>query len=369
MHILFLVKTSQGARWAIELIKEVKRVEPSYTFSVVLPVGGKFTDEYFIHCRNVYNLSFDLNIDLIKNGIKLKEFVKLDKPDIIHSWFTQTTLYARLFLRDLKIPRLFQVVGPLHLESFSFKWMDILSAQSNDFWIGTSKYILHKYSNTIDENKLFLNYPLVDTNVIAPNEKSRNLRKEFSIPDNHKIIGTASYFYPPKWYQKEGVKGHEYLLSAFQNLLKKRQDVSLIISGKTFGTDLRYEKKIHQMAKEISDQIYFTGGYNHVNEVIYNFDLFVYLSTNENMGGVFESLLHQIPTISSNRGALPELVQHGVTGFVVDLNNLNEITDTMLLALDHNNSDVIAQGFEKVKHIFDPTTIVAQAIHIYNSVL
>ena len=83
--------------------------------------------------------------------MELRKIVKNENPDIIHSWFTQTTLYARFFLRDIKIPRLFQVVGPLHLENKLFKFFDIYSAQKNDYWIATSNYIFNKYKSAVEQ--------------------------------------------------------------------------------------------------------------------------------------------------------------------------------------------------------------------------
>ena len=41
MHILHLIKTSEGATWAINQIKEIKRNFPEITFSVIIPDGVK----------------------------------------------------------------------------------------------------------------------------------------------------------------------------------------------------------------------------------------------------------------------------------------------------------------------------------------
>ncbi len=373
MHILHLIKTSEGATWAINQIKEIKCRFPEITFSVIIPDGGKHIKEYFEVCRNVYLFEYRINHTILKKGFEFRKIVLKDNPDIIHSWFTQTTLYARLFLRDIKIPRLFQVVGPLHLENNIFKFFDIKSAQKNDYWIATSKYILNKYrTSKAGEDQLFLNYAYIEI-VRLLREKETveiiNFRNKYDIPENYKIIGTASYIYPPKFYDKTGIKGHEQLLEVFREILKVRKDVVLVIAGKTFGGNVDYENILKQKALAIDkDRILFTGGYKNVYSVIANFDVFVYLSKSENLGGVYESLLFEVPTVSSNRGALPELVLDNETGYNVTLSNNIIIKEKIMEMLSSDNEVFKKNGKERVQQLFDNDTLINKAHAIYMEV-
>lgn len=374
MKILHLIKTSEGATWAVRLLEEIHKRYEDVSFSVVIPKGGKHFYEYSSFCKNVYEFSYSMDVNLLNSGKEFKQIILNDNPDIIHSWFTQTTLYARLFLRDIKIPRIFQVVGPAHLENTIFRMGDIKSAQKNDYWIATSKYIYNKYKNAnIPEENLFLNYAFIDFEKILKAKdqiEPRNFINEFDLKANTKIIGTASYIYPPKFYEKSGVKGHEYLLEAFRLLLKERNDIVLIISGKTFGNDRAYENELRELAKKISpDKIFFTGGFNHIYEVINNFDVFVYLSKSENLGGVYESLLFEIPTISSNRGALPELVLNNETGFNVDPTNYEELVKKINILLDNDLPMNRKRGKDLVMEIFNKDVIIDKTFKIYEKVL
>jgi len=132
MHVLHLIKTSNGAGWAISLMEAMKKKYSDISFSVALPLGGKYTNRYYEICRNVYDFSYPLNAGILHRGKKLQKIIEEDKPDIIHSWFTQTTFYERLFLRKYKIPTIFEVVGPLHLENKLFKWGDVKSASTHN---------------------------------------------------------------------------------------------------------------------------------------------------------------------------------------------------------------------------------------------
>jgi glycosyltransferase involved in cell wall biosynthesis len=374
LKILHLIKTSEGATWAVRLLKEIHKRYEDVSFSVVIPKGGKHFYEYTRFCKNVYEFSYSIDENLFSSGKKFKQIIQNDNPDIIHSWFTQTTLYARLFLRDIKIPRIFQVVGPAHLENTLFRLGDLKSAQNSDYWIATSKYIYNKYKNAgISESKLFLNYAFIDIENILESKdqiQPRNFRKEFNLKTNTKIIGTASYIYPPKFYEKGGIKGHEYLLEAYRLLLEERDDIVLVIAGKTFGNDRSYENKLKELAQKISpSKIFFTGGFNHIYEVIHNFDVFVYLSKSENLGGVYESLLFEIPTISSNRGALPELVINNETGFNVDPTNYKELVKKIDLLLDNDLPMYRKRGKELVLETFNKNYIIDKTYKLYKNII
>lgn len=373
MHILHLIKTSEGAAWALNLIKELRKSFPILSFSVAIPLGGKYTPEYKLICRNVYEFDYQVNSSIVVRGIKLQRIVENDNPNIIHSWFAQTTLYTRLFLRNYDIPKIFQVVGPLHLENNIFKWGDIKSASKYDYWIATSKYIYEKYKlQNVDEKKLFLNYAYIDAIKLLEDKKQiepLDLKQKLKIPIHYKIIGTASYIYPPKFYKKTGVKGHEHLLFSFKEVLKKRKDVALIIAGGVFGKDNGYLKRLKKLANQIDpERIFFTGAYKHIYEVISNFDIFVYLSESENLGGVFESLLFEIPTISSNRGALPELVIHNKTGFLASPENYVQISMLINDILEKDNNKLLINGRDKVLEIFDKSAIIKKTFEIYHTV-
>lgn len=374
MHILHLIKTSEGATWAIRLLEEIKSEYPQITFSAMLPPGGKHFEEYRSVCVNVVEFDFSIDKNILNNGKELKNIVNSIRPDIIHSWFTQTTLYARLFFRDFKIPRLFQVVGPAHLETKLFKLGDIKSAQKNDYWIATSKYIYNKYINSgVYKEKIFLNYAFVDLDSLL-NSKNTSVPidyiKKYNLSEDTKVIGTASYIYPPKFYEKKGIKGHEYLLDAFELLLKKRNDVVLVIAGSTFGGNKRYEDKLKEKAKNIDpDKIIFTGKYQNVYEVISNFDVFVYLSKSENLGGVYESLLFEVPTISSNKGALPELVINNKTGFNVEPLETEVLVEKINLMLNKDFANFKVNGKKLVMDTFDKKKMIENTYAIYQKIL
>jgi len=375
IKILYLIKTSEGAKWALELLNELKKTN-LVEIHVAMPLGGRYTEQYENICDGLHHIEYGINTKFLLNAYKLKQIINVVKPDLIHSWFTQCTFFARLPFISRGIPRIFQVVGPLHLEYFLFRYFDVFSARKNDFWIPGSKYIKNKYLECgVHTDKLFLNYPYQDANrMIKSGENIRpiNIREKYKIDKNVKIIGTASYFYKPKKFEKVGVKGHEYLLDAFQELLNIRNDVHLFIAGSTFGRDESYRNKILTNAiKRFGDKVTFHGNYSHIKQIIQAMDVFVFLSKSENLGGVFESLFYGIPTIASNRGALPEMVMDNITGFSVDPSNSKIVAEKISFML--NNTEItkhmVEEGKKTVLSFLNGSENLNKTISIYKKIL
>jgi len=79
-------------------------------------------------------------------------------------------------------------------------------------------------------------------------------------------------------------------------------------------------------------------------------------------------LLFEIPTVSSNRGALPELVIPNETGYLVSLENINNIVQTILDALDKDNTHLCKNGRKKVIETINKDLIIDTTYFIYNKI-
>ncbi len=79
----------------------------------------------------------------------------------------------------------------------------------------------------------------------------------------------------------------------------------------------------------------FLGPRDDVPSIYADLDLAVHPSLSENVGGAVESLLAACPTVASNVGGLPDLVQDGVTGWLVPPRRPDLLAESMLDALAH----------------------------------
>jgi glycosyltransferase involved in cell wall biosynthesis len=252
---------------------------------------------------------------------RLRELVGMIQPDVIHSHFVGTTLTMRLALgKKHPIPRIFQVPGPLHLEHMLFREAEIRLAGPNDAWIGSCLWTCRQYlASGISSDRVFLAYYGSDPVAMAPRVPG-SLRHLFQIPQGRAIVGMVAYMYAPKRYllQRRGLKGHEDLIDALALCRDGGIDVAGVFVGGAWGNATEYERSVRTYAKKrLGDGGIFLGTRNDVIDLYPDFTIAVHPSHSENLGGAAESLLLQVPTIATDVGGFPDIVQDGETGWLV----------------------------------------------------
>lgn len=371
MKVLHLVKTSVGASWALRQMTEL--VKLGVEIHVALPTDGSLISKYIENGIIVHELNWSLK-GIVNTSKRLRGIIKELAPDIIHSHFVLTTLIMRIALRDNKAPRIFQVPGPLHLENWIFRNLEIVLAQKNDYWVGSCKWTNDRYRKSgIKDDHIFLSYYGSDLHKTDCYLKDK-LRKSLGLCKNDILIGIVAYMYEPKYFlgQKRGLKGHEDLIDAVTLLSKRYSNLYCVCIGGAWAGATKYEKKIKKYAQlKASGKIFFTGTISNIGEV-YN-DLFcvIHPSHSENLGGAAESLLLGVPTISSNVGGFTDIVINGETGLTIPPKNPKAIAEA-IESLIIGHYDMVAmskRGKELTSEILDITN-TSNTIHkIYRRIL
>ena len=376
MRVLHVVKTVDGAKWAVDQVHEL--VAMGVEVHVALPcLSGRFMEQWRASGAQLHALAMDFpaaapwRLPSLLQAVR--ELVGRIKPDLIHSHFFGTTIVLRYALgRDHPIPRLFQVPGPLHLEHAFFRRWELSSAGSCDYWVGSSRCILAHYRQQgISTDRLFLSYYGSYVEKTADADRG-SLRSSLGISDNDKVIGNINYLYPPKWYlgQTKGLKRHEDVIDALGLVLARRSDVVGLLVGGQWGGGSGYEMRLRQRAAEVGyGRIIMPGcmAFGAVQGAWADFDLAVHVPASENCGGVVEPLLAGIPVIASRTGGLPEVIVDDVTGLLVESGNVEQLAGMMMKALDQMEDcrRMAHNGRELVMHMFDVRRTAVEVKGIY----
>src|ERR1039458_7682398 len=178
MRILHVVKTSDGAAWAAN--QAAVLVRSGIEVHVALPrAEGRTLEAWRWSGATIHIADLSLPVrhpgqlaTVARNARRLVDEVQ---PDLIHSHFVTTTLTLRLALgKHHRIPRVFQVAGPLHLEHWHSRRADLLTAGEPDYWIGSSQCINEHYRRGgISPSRVFLRFfrtqmKIADNPVWAP---------------------------------------------------------------------------------------------------------------------------------------------------------------------------------------------------------
>jgi len=92
-------------------------------------------------------------------------------------------------------------------------------------------------------------------------------------------------------------------------------------------------RKAEQLAKRlrVKDDVLFVGNSSEVTELLYYTDVFLLPSQTESFGlAALEAMAAEAAVISTNSGGLPEVNEHGVTGFLSDVGDVEDMAANAL---------------------------------------
>ncbi|GHM99439.1 N-acetyl-alpha-D-glucosaminyl L-malate synthase BshA [Cytophagales bacterium WSM2-2] len=127
-----------------------------------------------------------------------------------------------------------------------------------------------------------------------------------------------------------------------------------------------------QLAREldISHDVRFLGKLEAVEEVLSVADLFLMPSEKESFGlAALEAMACEVPVISTNAGGLPELQLQGITGFMSEIGDIEDMTRKSLFILDKNNLPQFKANALKRAQEFDITNILPLYENYYQLIL
>ncbi len=377
MRVLHLVKTSSGASWALRQIRELVRL--GVEVHVALPGNGPMVGSYASAGATEHLLQTDFPVrkpwQFPVLSAKLSQLIRRVRPDLVHSHFVGTTLTMRLTLgRKNSVPRIFQVPGPLHLEHSLYRKAELAIAGPSDFWVGSCHWTCHRYLQSgIDPAKVFLSYYGTDVETFVPRTPGK-LRQELGIGSECRIIGMVAFMYAPKKYlgQRQGLKGHEDLIDAFRILLANDPDLRCVMVGGPWQNASSYEERLHAYAQQqCGDRLIFLGTRSDVADLYADFDVAVHPSHSENVGGAVESCLLGVPTIATNIGGFPDLVQDGETGWLVPPGKPEELAAAIRSVLDNRDlaRNIAMEGQRLARSLFNVRKTAEEIQSIYQKIL
>jgi glycosyltransferase involved in cell wall biosynthesis len=376
MRVLHLVKTSVGATWALRQMRELVRLGTEV--HVAIP-PGPLVEQYERAGIQVHLGQFDFPmrrpLELPKRLREFRRLVAQIQPDLIHSHFVGTTLTMRLALgKHHPIPRVFQVPGPLHLEHPVFRAIEIQSAGSSDYWIGSCHWTCNRYRQSgIASERVFLSFYGSDLDAYSSGTAGK-LRTELRLTAETRVIGMVAYMYAPKRYlgQTRGLKGHEDLIDALAQCIVSQPNVVGVFAGGAWNGAIQYEQQVRTYGKKrCGERVIFLGTRMDIADLYADFDVAVHPSHSENLGGALESMIVGVPTIATNVGGFPDLVKPGVTGWLVPPHRPDKLAEAINAALDDlpRARQMAAEGQHFARAALDVRVTARQVWDIYKSIL
>ena len=117
----------------------------------------------------------------------------------------------------------------------------------------------------------------------------------------------------------------------------------------------------------IADRVMFLGNSNEIDRILCFSDLFLLPSEKESFGlSALEAMINKVAVISSNAGGIPEVNRHGVTGFLSEVGDVDDmVANALTLLRDEKLLETFKQQAFEVACEFDLQNILPMYEEVY----
>ena len=181
----------------------------------------------------------------------------------------------------------------------------------------------------VESDRVHVVYDEADTDYFHPGICDRNaVRQKFGIAADSKVIVMVARF--------AGNKRHDLMLDAFQQVREQVPAARLVLKGEAYGEDAYYDRLRRRIDELNSDNsILHIPFVDDIREIHAAADVLVLCSDREGLGRcVVEAMCMGIPPVVTDTGGSHEIVEDGVSGFVVPGGNASALAQRIIRVLE-----------------------------------
>ncbi len=291
---------------------------------------------------------------------QIVKLIKQEKPDIIHLNSTKISILGSLAGQWCKAPKIiFTAHGWVFSEELS--WFKKTLYTILEKWTAKFKHQIiclseFEKNNTI-KNKIAKSEKIsVIYNGIKPIDflSREQAREKLNLNKDELMIGIIANLYK--------TKGLEYLIESIKDL-----NLKLIIIG---GGPEKENLKSKILNLGLENKIKLIGNIkNNASSYLKAFDIYVCSSIKEGMPyTILEAMQTGLPVVSTNVGAIPEVIENNRTGFLVEPKNSEQLVVKIKYLIDNPNvaKKLGKNAKEKVKK-FSLEKMIKKTEELYNN--
>ena len=201
--------------------------------------------------------------------------------------------------------------------TFSINKSDAVTAVSEDLKAQTERIFKVKKEIQVVPN-------FIDLDRHEPN--FTDCQRSFMAKDEERIITHISNF--------RKVKQIPDVINIFNNIQKEIPSKLMMVGD---GPE-REPAELLCKKLGIEDKVIFFGNSNEIDKILCFSDLFLLPSISESFGlAALEAMAFGVPVISTNAGGIPEVNKHGFSGFLSDVNDVQDMSKNALKILRNLN--------------------------------
>jgi len=165
----------------------------------------------------------------------------------------------------------------------------------------------------------------VDVDRFNPEKVRETLRDKLGIPSDALVFGTAAIF--------RRNKGHRFLLEAASTILDRFPTAKLLLAG-----DGPQKGNLLQIIdeKHLQSSVVMPGFVEDMPRLLNSLDIFVFPSVEEAFpNAILEAMAMNKPVVATRVGGIPDILEDGETGYLVEPENSDAIADRVIKLLSN----------------------------------
>ncbi len=271
--------------------------------------------------------------------LQLFRFLKKERIDIVQLYGLKANTIARPVAKLAGC----KVVATIRSVDSWRRWyhilLDRLSSPCVDLWISNSKagrdIAIKRERFDASKIKVIHNGINLDRYKQMPKDEITKFKEFYGIGKNEFVIGEVANL--------REMKGHVDIIDAIPSIVQEYNNVKFFFAGEDLsnGYIQRYAKD-----KGLDKYIVFAGYCDNIPEILSIFDIFILPSLWEGLPtSIIEAMAMGLPIIASNVGGIPELIDDGVNGILIEPQSTQQIASSILYLL--KNRDVAKEMGER----------------------
>ncbi len=320
-----------------------------YEVHVALPREGWLTEQ-LIHTKAQFHfighptltsregLSYQLRFifQSVRAIWKFYRFCKQLRPDLVHL-NTSVSPFALIGAKLLGIPII------VHYREkpgrpLIFKALNLLNAVFADGFISNSQFMKNSLAFGYDKTTVFYDASDMPEKITGP------------AGDKHILVITR--------FSED--KGLDLDLDVLSLILQKVPDAHMDVVGGVIDRHEHFAREIQRRISEppLAGKVTLHGWQEDLISFMENVDMLLHLPKVEETFGLIlvEACAHGLPCVAFNKGGMPEIVQNGANGFLVEDGDVSGAADRCIELLTHLRltREMGKAGRKKVEEGFSP---------------
>jgi glycosyltransferase involved in cell wall biosynthesis len=295
---------------------------------------------------------------------RMRKLVKEFKPSLIHYQIGGTLLFTR-WASMFSVPHLITIhgipSGELKVARGLRQWLEIFINGVIGEWLYPKNIIqISAYSRDLFKKLK------TDHTCVIPNAMPERCE---SIPLKEKMTNHLAFVAAIKY-----IKNQSFMLDVLYALKQEGIIYTIEFCGGFTTEEYRREMEAKVEKFGLADQVKFNGwvAYSEMPAVLERTDMLVMSSRQETLPmAIAEAMAAGRPVMASRAGAVPEMIEDGVTGFLIDIDTVENAV--AVLKSVYNNPDKMRamgeQAKRKARENYQARSVAVKTLAFYEEIL